>query len=171
MTFPASDQQGPAANPDEYPGDGKTANYSEGVLVGYRWYDAKNQAPLFPFGFGLSYTTFQYGAAKVDHKAGNDTTVSVKVTNSGKRRGSEVVQLYVGMPTAAGEAPRQLKGFSRVELNPGESKTVSMPLNKESLAVWDEAAHDWKVYPGKYSVEVGASSRDIRSKGAFTIAR
>ncbi len=171
MTFPASDQQGPATKPDEYPGDGKTANYSEGVLVGYRWYDAKNQAPLFPFGFGLSYTTFQYGAATVNHKSGDDATVNVKVTNSGKRRGSEVVQLYVGMPTEAGEAPRQLKGFSRVELNPGESKTVSMALNKESLSVWDEAAHDWKVYPGKYSVEVGASSRDIRSKGAFTIAR
>ena len=171
MTFPASDQQGPATKPDEYPGDGKTANYSEGVLVGYRWYDAKNQVPLFPFGFGLSYTTFQYGAATVNHKSGDDATVSVKVTNSGKRRGSEVVQLYVGMPTEAGEAPRQLKGFSRVELNPGESKTVSMALNKESLSVWDEATHDWKVYPGKYSVEVGASSRDIRSKGAFTIAK
>jgi beta-glucosidase len=171
MTFPASDQQGNATKPDEYPGDGKTANYSEGVLVGYRWYDAKNQVPLFPFGFGLSYTTFQYGAATVNHKSGDDATVSVKVTNSGKRRGSEVVQLYVGMPTEAGEAPRQLKGFSRVELNPGESKTVSMALNKESLSVWDEGAHDWKVYPGKYAVEVGASSRDIRSKGAFTIAK
>ncbi len=171
MTFPANDQQGPATKADEYPGDGKNANYSEGTLVGYRWYDAKNQAPLFPFGFGLSYTTFQYGAATVDHKAGYDATVSVKVTNSGKRKGAEVVQLYLGMPAEAGEAPRQLKGFSRVELNPGESKTVSMALNKESLSVWDEAAHDWKVYPGKYSVEVGASSRDVRSKGAFTIAK
>jgi beta-glucosidase len=171
ITFPAGEQQGPATKPDEYPGDGRTANYSEGVLVGYRWYDAKNQAPLFPFGYGLSYTTFQYGAAKVDHQSGDDATVSVKVTNTGKRRGAEVVQLYVGMPAAAGEAPRQLKGFSRVELNPGESKTVSMALNKESLSVWDEAAHDWKVYPGRYSVEVGSSSRDIRAKGAFTIAK
>jgi len=171
MTFPVNDQQGPATKADEYPGDGKNTNYSEGVLVGYRWYDAKNQTPLFPFGFGLSYTTFQYGSAKVDHKAGDDATVSVRVTNSGKRKGSEVVQLYLEFPPEAGEAPRQLKGFGRVELNPGESKTVTMALNKDSLPAWDEGSHGWKVYPGKYTVDVGASSRDIRYKGSFTIAK
>jgi beta-glucosidase len=171
MTFPANEQQGPATRADEYPGDGRNANYSEGVLVGYRWYDAKNQAPLFPFGFGLSFTSFQYAGARVEHKAGYDATVSVRVTNSGKRAGSEVVQLYLGFPAEAGEPPRQLKGFSRVDLNPGESKTVTMAVNRESLAAWDESAHGWKVYPGKYTVDVGASSRDIRYKGSFTIAK
>ncbi len=171
MTFPVDETQGPATKADEYPGDGKNANYSEGVLVGYRWYDAKNQTPLFPFGFGLSYTSFQYSGAKVEHKAGDDATVSVKVTNSGKRAGSEVVQLYLGFPAEAAEPPKQLKGFGRVELKPGESKVVTMTVNKDSLAAWDESAHDWKVYPGKYAVEVGASSRDIRYRGAFTIAK
>ena len=169
MTFPVNESQGPATKPDEYPGDGKNANYSEGVLVGYRWYDAKNQAPLFPFGFGLSYTTFQYGAGRVEHKSGDDATVSVRVTNSGKREGSEVVQLYVGFPAEAGEAPRQLKGFNRVDLKPGESKVVTMTLNKDSLSAWDEGAHDWRVYPGKYTVAVGASSRDLKYSGAFTV--
>ena len=171
MTFPVDEQQGPATKADEYPGDGKTANYSEGVLVGYRWYDAKNQTPLFPFGFGLSYTSFQYSGAKVEHKAGDDATVSVKVTNSGKRAGSEVVQLYLGFPVEAAEPPQQLKGFGRVELKPGESKVVTMTVNKDSLAAWDESAHGWKVYPGKYAVEIGASSRDIRYRGAFVIGK
>jgi beta-glucosidase len=171
MTFPVDEGQGPATKADEYPGDGKTANYSEGVLVGYRWYDAKNQTPLFPFGFGLSYTSFQYSGARVQHKVGDDATVSVRVTNSGKREGSEVVQLYLGFPAEAAEPPRQLKGFGRVELQPGESKVVTMTVNKDSLAAWDESGHDWKVYPGKYAVEVGASSRDIRYKGAFVIGK
>jgi beta-glucosidase len=171
MTFPVNEQQGPATKADEYPGDGKNANYSEGVLVGYRWYDAKNQAPLFPFGFGLSYTSFQYAGGRVEHKGGDDATVSVKVTNSGKRAGAEVVQVYLGFPPEAAEAPRQLKGFSRVELGPGESKTVTMAIDKNSLAAWDEGSHDWRVYPGKYTVDVGASSRDIRYKGSFTVTK
>ncbi len=171
VTFPANAQQGPATKPEEYPGDGKNANYSEGVFVGYRWYDAKNETPLFPFGFGQSYTTFQYGAGSVSKKAKADTTVSVRVTNSGKREGTEVVQLYVGFPGDAGEPPKQLKGFDRVLLKPGESKTVTMALNQESLSAWDESAHDWKVYPGKYTVEIGGSSRDIRYRSSFTIAK
>jgi beta-glucosidase len=171
MTFPANDQQGPATKPDEYPGDGKNANYTEGVLVGYRWYDAKNQTPLFPFGYGLSYTDFSYGAGKVDRKANGDQTVSVKVTNSGKREGDEVVQLYVEFPAEAGEAPKQLKGFERVTLKPGESKTVTMDVSKETLMAWDEGSHDWKLYPGKYGVDVGASSRDIKYKGSFTLTK
>ena len=163
-TFPVNEQQGPATKPDEYPGDGKVANFDEGLLVGYRWYDAKNQTPLFPFGHGLSYTTFKYSELKVAKD-----TVSVKITNSGKREGAEVVQLYVGAPAAAGEPPKQLKGFEKVWLKPGESKVVSMPLKPESLAVWDEASHAWKVVPGVYAVNVGSSSRDIRLKGTLTV--
>jgi len=171
MTFPASAQQGPATKPEEYPGDGKNAKYSEGVFVGYRWYDAKNEAPLFPFGYGQSYTTFQYGSGSVNAKANADASVTVRVTNSGKREGAEVVQLYVGFPSEAQEPPKQLKGFDRVFLKPGESKTVTLALNRESLSAWDESVHDWKVYPGKYTVEVGASSRDIRYKGSFTVRK
>jgi beta-glucosidase len=163
-TFPVDERQGPATKPDEYPGDGKVANFDEGLLVGYRWYDAKNQVPLFPFGHGLSYTTFQYSDLKIAKN-----TVSVKITNSGKREGAEVAQLYVGAPAAAAEPPNQLKGFEKVWLKPGESKVAIMPLKPESLAVWDEAAHGWKVVPGDYVVYVGSSSRDIRLKGRLSV--
>jgi beta-glucosidase len=169
MTFPANEQQGPATKPDEYPGDGKIVNFDEGVLVGYRWYDAKNQTPLFPFGYGLSYTTFKYSDLKIEHGADGRQTVSVKVTNSGKREGAEVVELYVGDPAAAGEPPKQLKGFEKLFLKPGESKTATMALNRDSLSVWDETTHGWKLVPGAYTVNVGSSSRDIHLKGSFTI--
>jgi beta-glucosidase len=169
MTFPRDETQGPATKSDEYPGDGKNANYSEGVLVGYRWYDARNQAPLFPFGFGLSYTTFQYSQERLDHKSGTDASVSVRVSNTGKVAGADVVQIYLGFPAEAGEAPRQLKGFERVDLKPGESKVVTMKLDKESFSAWDEGSHAWKVYPGKYTVMLGSSSRDIRYTGSLTL--
>jgi beta-glucosidase len=169
MTFPKDETQGPATKADEYPGDGKNANYSEGVFVGYRWYDAKDQVPLYPFGFGLSYTTFSYSHGRVDHKSGNDASVGVRVTNSGKRAGSEVVQLYVAFPREAAEPPRQLKGFERVSLKPGESRTVTMKLDNAALRAWDEVNHDWKVYPGRYEVEAGSSSRDIRYRDSFTV--
>jgi len=133
--------------------------------VGYRWYDAKGQEPLFPFGFGLSYTTFHYSDLQVS-KSGDQTTVKVKVTNAGKVEGPEVVQLYVGCPAAAEEPPKQLRGFEKVRLKPGESKTVSMTLDKDSLAAWDSDGHAFKLYPGVYTIMVGASSRDIRLKGS-----
>jgi beta-glucosidase len=169
ITFPANEQQGPATTPDEYPGDGSVVNFSEGLLVGYRWYDAKNQTPLFPFGYGLSYTTFKYSDLKIERSPGDPATLKVRITNTGTREGAEVVQLYLGDPAAAGEPPQQLKGFEKVWLKPGESKTVSMTLNRDSLSVWDETAHDWKLVPGTYAVNVGSSSRDIRLKGSFTI--
>jgi len=170
MTFPANEHQGPGTFFLDYPGDGMTANYTEGVLVGYRWYDAKKQEPLFPFGHGLSYTTFAYSGLQIQHGGGTDAAISVRVANIGKRAGAEVVQLYLGSPEAAQEPPKQLRGFEKVMLKPGESKVVTMKLDKESLAAWDADAHGWKVYPGVYSVMVGSSSRDIRLKGSFTIA-
>jgi beta-glucosidase len=170
MTFPANESQGPGAFFLDYPGDGMTVNYSEGVLVGYRFYDAEKQEPLFPFGFGLSYTTFLYGSLVVQHTGGDQASVSVRVTNTGKRAGAEVVQLYLGFPAAAEEPPKQLRGFEKVALKPGESKVVTMKLDKDTLSAWDTDTHAWKVYPGTYSVMVGSSSRDIRLKGAFTIA-
>ncbi len=165
MTFPKDRHQGPASHFTEYPGDGMTANFDEGVLVGYRWYDAKGQEPLFPFGFGLSYTTFQYSDLQVS-KAGDETTVKVKVANGGKVAGAEIVQLYIGCPAAAEEPPKQLRGFDKVQLKPGESKTVTLTLNKDSFAAWDSDDRAFKVYPGAYSIMVGASSRDIRLTGS-----
>jgi beta-glucosidase len=170
MTFPANEHQGPATNFLEYPGDGMTANFTEGVLVGYRWYDAKNQEPLFPFGHGLSYTTFRYSEMQVDNTGGDQATVKVRITNTGSRDGAEVVQVYLGCPPAAEEPPRQLKGFEKIRLKPGESKVATIALDKNSLSAWDAEAHQWKLFPGSYQVMVGSSSRDIRARAAFNIA-
>ena len=160
MTFPADESQGPGSIFIDYPGDGMTVHYSEGVLVGYRWYDAKNQKPLFPFGFGLSYTTFKYDAIALEQQ-GEKIQVNTRITNSGAREGAEVVQLYVGFPEAAAEPPKQLRGFGKVRLKPGESKVVTMMLNRESFEAWDAESREWKVFPGTYSLMVGSSSRDI----------
>jgi beta-glucosidase len=169
MTFPANEDQGPGTFFLGYPGDGMTVNYSEGVLVGYRWYDARNQEPLFPFGHGLSYTAFQYSDLQVSHSGGNRIAVNVRIANTGTREGAEVVQLYLGSPAEAEEPPRQLKGFEKIRLEPGESRLVAMELDESSLATWDTEIHDWRVYPGMYSIMVGSSSRDIRLKDTFSI--
>jgi beta-glucosidase len=169
MTFPANEHQGPGAFFLDYPGDGMTVNYSEGVLVGYRWYDARNQEPLFPFGYGLSYTTFRYSELKIEPGGDEQATVKVRVTNTGAREGAEVVQLYLGSPATAEEPPKQLKGFEKILLKPGEAKIVAMKLDRDSFAAWDSDGHAWRVYPGTYSVMVGSSSRDIRLKGTFSI--
>jgi beta-glucosidase len=166
ITFPRDETQGPAQRWWEYPGDGHTVQYSEGVLVGYRWYDATGQEPLFAFGHGLSYTTFDYSDIKISG-SGDTRTVQVRVRNTGKRSGSEVVQLYVGMPDEAAEPPKQLKGFEKIALAPGESRTVSLPLPDASISVYDEATRAWRIFPGDYSVMVGASSRDIRQSTRF----
>jgi beta-glucosidase len=162
MTFPADERQGPAKTPAEYPGDGVTVHYDEGVLVGYRWYDAKNEKPLFPFGHGLSYTTFRYSALRATRDA-----VQVRVTNTGRRAGTEVAQLYLGMPASAGEPPNQLKGFQRVRLSPGRSATVTFRLGTRALSVWDGGR--WRVPAGTYRVTVGGSSRDIHATAHFTV--
>jgi beta-glucosidase len=146
-----------------------TVNYSEGVLVGYRWYDVGNQAPLFPFGYGLSYTTFRYSNLQVEHTDGNRVIVNARITNTGTREGAEVVQLYLGNSPEAGEPPKQLKGFEKIRLKPGESRTVTMGLEDSDLAAWDEEIRDWRIWPGTYSVMVGSSSRDIRLEDSFSI--
>ena len=169
MTFPANEHQGPGSTFLEYPGDGMTVNFNEGVLVGYRYYDARNQEPLFPFGHGLSYTTFRYSDLQVVHNSGEQASVRVKITNTGGREGAEVAQLYLGYPPAAEEPPKQLRGFDKVRLKPGESKVVTMALDHDSLAVWDSETNQWKVFQGAYSVLVGGSSRDIALKGSFSI--
>lgn len=160
VTFPADELHGPADGPARYPGKGTRADYSEGLLVGYRWYDAKGLTPLYPFGFGLSYTHFGFSGIKATRR-GDGWQVRAQVRNLGARAGAEVAQLYLAMPAAAGEPPRQLKGFARVELAPGEVREVSFALTRRDLSVWDDKAHAWKIPAGAMRVFVGNSSRDL----------
>lgn len=133
--------------------------YDEGLKVGYKWYDAEKKPVLFSFGFGMSYTTFAYSGLKV--MPGESTTVSFTVKNTGKRAGAEVAQVYASLPDAAGEPPNRLVGWTRVELGPGESKQVSVPVERERLMVFDEATDGWKLTPGSYVIRAGGSSRDL----------
>ena len=140
--------------------------YSEGIYIGYRHFDKAGIQPVFPFGYGLSYTTFKYSQLKLSAaRLANDGTVtaSLKVSNTGKRAGEEVVQLYVHAAKSPMDRPeRELKGFAKVALNPGETKTISLRLTPRDLAYFDVAAHQWKADAGDYEIEIGASSRDIR---------
>ncbi|CNE59645.1 glycosyl hydrolase 3 [Mycobacterium tuberculosis] len=166
VTFPVSENDAPASgNPAQYPGVDKTVTFSEGVMVGYRHYDAKGIAPRFPFGHGLSYTTFSYSGLKASSKA-----VQVTVTNTGDRTGAAVPQLYIGMPSPGVDVrqpPKQLKGYTKVTLAPGASTTVTFPLSSRSFAYWNEEAKAWKVADGCYTVMVGPSSRKIAQKGTL----
>jgi beta-glucosidase len=134
-------------------------NYDEGLKVGYKWYDAEKKPVLFPFGFGLSYTTYVYSGLKVT--PGDSTQVSFTVKNTGKRAGSEIAQVYASLPDSAGEPPNRLVGWTRVDLAPGESKQVSVSITRERLQIFDEASDSWKMVPGQYTLRVGASSRDL----------
>jgi beta-glucosidase len=160
MTFPASPDQGPGADAMTYPGVNGKAEFREGVLVGYRWYDQHQQTPLFPFGFGLSYTTFQYSGLRVK-RIGDGVSVSVTVKNTGDRTGSDVVQVYVGEPKCAEEPPSQLKGFEKLVLNSGETRAVNLQIPLDSLAGWSEKSNGWKLCKGSYAFKVGQSSRTI----------
>jgi beta-glucosidase len=165
-TFPRSTSDLPTRTTQQYPGVNDAqgvphSTYSEGMLVGYRWYDAKNVAPLFPFGFGLSYTTFELRNLGVTPASGTAANVSFDVVNTGSRAGAEVPQVYVGDPPASGEPPKQLKAFTKVSLEPGGSQRVTLPLDFRSFAYWSPAAGGWRVAPGCYRVMVGRSSRDL----------
>ena len=168
VTFPRNARQGPATQWLRYPGNGQSVAYDEGVLVGYRWFDAKDQKPLFPFGHGLSYTQFRYSRLKITGE-GSERKVTLNVKNTGRRAGAEVVQLYVSVPAVAQEPPRVLKGFQKVLLKPGDVVTVSMPLTDAGLAMYDESTAQWRLFPGQYQVQIGASSRDIRLRQSFMI--
>jgi beta-glucosidase len=166
QTFPASDTSVPASTPDQWPGsgDGQDAAFSEGLEVGYRWYDKNKVAPLFPFGYGLSYTRFVYDHLRV-RRAGPLVSVTFTIRNVGTRKGTEIPQLYVDDPRAAGEPPKQLAGYQRVFLRPHRSALVTMTLTRRAFAYWDSAATKWRVAPGLYRILVGSSSRDIRLHG------
>jgi beta-glucosidase len=160
VTFPRSDSQRPARSSVEYPGDGDDVYYAEGLLVGYRWYDATGQRPLFPFGYGLSYTSFRFSHLTVTRSDGK-LVARVTVTNTGRRAGSEVAQLYVGSPAAAHEPPRQLKAYAKVSLAPGQSRSVTLTVDQSSLASWDNPDTGWVLHKGTYRVYVGDSSRSL----------
>ena len=156
-----------------YGGEGNVTEYREGVFVGYRYYDKKKMDVLFPFGFGLSYTTFEYGNLRLSADKIKDTdtlTVKVAVKNTGKRAGKAVVQLYVGDEESTPIRPvRELKGFLKVALQPGESREVSFTLDKRSFAYWNKQIHDWHVETGAFIIEVGSSSRDLPLKGKVEV--
>ncbi|WP_340388958.1 glycoside hydrolase family 3 C-terminal domain-containing protein [Paenibacillus sp. FSL E2-0151] len=162
-TFPAKLSHNPSYL--NFPGEGDRVDYREGIFVGYRYYDKKELEPLFPFGYGLSYTTFEYADLKVDRTELTDqdeVNVQVRVTNTGDRAGKEIVQLYVSDVESTVIRPvRELKGFAKVALEPGESKVVSFTLNKRSFAYYNVDMKDWHVETGEFEIQVGSSSRGI----------
>lgn len=172
VTFPRSPEQLPTAgDPTSYPGVDETEYYREGVLVGYRWYDAHHLEPAFPFGYGLSYTTFRFDELQLAAGGAGDAvaTVSVRVTNTGRRRGVAVPELYLSLPAPAPtvpQPPRQLRGYAKVVLEPGQSAVVSFPLNDRSFAYWDVAS-GWRIAPGCYRVAVGGSDGNLPLSGAI----
>jgi beta-glucosidase len=134
-------------------------NYDEGLKVGYKWYDAENKPVLFPFGFGLSYTTYSYSDLKVN--SGKDTTVTFNVKNTGSRAGDEIAQVYAALPASAGEPPKRLVGWSKVHLDPGESREVTAKVPVEYLSIYVENPDGWKLIPGSYTFLAGPSSREL----------
>jgi beta-glucosidase len=167
LTFPKDEGQGPARQPSQYPGTRdesgalQDVHYDEGLEVGYRFWDGHDQAPLFPFGHGLSYTQFKIDGGGVRATAEGGAVADVVVRNTGARPGSEVVQVYVGFPVQNGEPPKQLKAFQKVTLKPGESRSLSIDLAPRAFAHWDERKSGWTVTAGSYRIMIGRSSRDI----------
>jgi beta-glucosidase len=170
-TFPMRQEDNPAYI--NYPGENGKVHYGEGLFVGYRYYEKKKIAPLFPFGFGLSYTTFQYDTLRLSaHEIGPDETlqVSIDVTNTGQRAGKEVVQVYVRDIQSHLHRPnKELKAFAKVHLEPGERKTVMLTLNRDALAYYDDLAQSWVAEAGEFEVLVGSSSQDIQATDTFTL--
>jgi beta-glucosidase len=192
VTFPADLSQVPAFTPSQFPGTGGQVQYSEGMDVGYRYYDANSESPLFPFGYGLSYTTFGFSHLRItpghvtngtsnpgttacgcNGQSDRQVTVSATVTNTGAVAGSDVAQLYLDDPAAAGEPPRQLKGFQKVMLQPGQSTPVRFTLSGHDLSFWNDAANGWVVPDGRFGVYVGDSSAlaNLPLRGSFTVDR
>ena len=154
-----------------FPGEAGHVRYGEGLLVGYRWYDARQLAVAYPFGHGLSYTSFDYGQATADLTADGDIVVRLTLTNTGARTGREIVQAYVGLPhSRVARPPRELKAFASVELEAGQSRPVELTIRRADLAYWDVQADRWLVEGGDYRIALGASSRDRRGGVTVTVA-
>jgi beta-glucosidase len=175
VSLPKKFEDSPAYG--HYPGENLKVDYAEGIYVGYRYYDTKKIEPQFPFGFGLSYTTFEYKDLKVVHRGEGidfdpayDVLVSLRVSNTGARGGTEVVELYLHDGHSKIDRPvHELKRFQRVELQPGESKIVNFLLDRAAFTYWSPKEKGWTLDPGTFEVQVGASSRDIRLKTAVKV--
>ena len=170
-TFPVRLEDNPAYI--NYPGENGKVRYGEGIFVGYRYYDKKKLAPLFPFGHGLSYTSFEYSNLRLSAKSltpDKTLTVKVDVTNTGKVAGKEIVQLYVrDVKSTFARPEKELKGFAKVELKPRQKKTVTFTLDREAFWYFDTGRNAWNTEPGEFEVWVGASSRDIREKRSVAL--
>ncbi|WP_407485465.1 glycoside hydrolase family 3 C-terminal domain-containing protein [Elizabethkingia miricola] len=187
FTFPVKLEDNAAHQMGEYPGNkeelaagkGKdqknpiNITYNEGIFVGYRWHDTKNIKPLFSFGHGLSYTTFEYGKVRADKTQmaqDGKITFTVSIKNTGKREGAEVAQLYISdLKSSVPRPVKELKGFEKINLKPGEQKEVSFTIDKSALSFFDAATHQWIAEPGEFEALVGASSSDIKTKVKFTL--
>jgi beta-glucosidase len=175
FTFPVRLEDSPAHALGAYPGREGTVRYEEGLLVGYRWFDTKKVAPLFPFGHGLSYTRFEYSNLRLveggDAKA-TALAVTFDLTNAGDREAAEVAQVYVSdLKSSLPRPAKELKGFAKVFLKPGERKTVTVALSRDAFAFYDPARRGWVAERGDFRVMVGASSRDVKLAGDFTLAQ
>jgi beta-glucosidase len=169
ISWPASGDQTPfAGHPERITGDGSKVVFSEGLFMGYRWYDQQQIEPLFPFGHGLSYTQFAYSGLVIQPGA-DGLEVSFDLQNTGSVRGAEAPQVYVGPPPNPPPlvqfAPQKLAGFERVELGAGRSKHVSVHVSRRELSYWSTAQQRWVLPKGERAVSVGASSRDLRLQG------
>ncbi len=172
VTFPAGLSQVPAHTTAQWPGTATGPVYSEGVDIGYRWYQSQNITPAFPFGFGLSYTKFSFSNLDVGaFNANGKATVTATITNTGSVAGADVAQMYVGDPAASQDPPEQLSGFQRVTLNPGQSSTVTFPLTVHDLASWSAADNRWEARAGSYSIKVGDASDNLPLTGSAGLAQ
>jgi beta-glucosidase len=168
VTLPKRFEDSPANG--HYPGENLKVAYAEGIYVGYRYYDTKNVEPAFPFGFGLSYSKFDYSDLKINEDKLNRYSVSATIRNTGSRAGAEVVQVYIHDGHSKIDRPaHELKGFQRLELKPGESKSVVFGLLRGAFSYWDPASKSWKTDPGQFEIQIGASSRDIRLRGTAEV--
>lgn len=173
FSFPVKLQDNSAHALGEFPGSNGQVTYNEGIFVGYRWHDKQKIKPLFSFGHGLSYTTFEYSKVIADKKemtSSENIMISVKVKNTGKREGSEIVQLYISdLKSSLPRPEKELKGFEKVSLMPGEEKTISFTIDKSDLSFFDAGKHAWVAEPGDFEALICASSTDIKSKVRFEL--
>ncbi len=174
VTFPADETQGPGTTAATYPGETNArgaldaVHFGEDLAIGYRYWDAHDQTPLFPFGYGLSYARFAVEGLGVRAPPGGSAQVRARVTNTAERAGVEVLQVYVSFPAGTGEPPKQLKGFAKLSLEPGETREVDIALDARAFEVWDEGRHRWTVPAGQFELLLGRSSRDIVGRWHFT---
>jgi beta-glucosidase len=169
MTFPKKLEDHGAHTLGQYPGDSVNVYYQDDIYVGYRYYDTYNVEPQFAFGHGLSYTSFAFSNLKI-HGNGKKATVQFTVRNTGKRAGAEVAQIYVSQQEALLPRPaKELKGFEKVFLKPGEQKTITLQLNEDAFRYFDDRTNQWRMDPGMFTIRVGGSSRDLPLQGSVRL--